>query len=89
MSKCVFGCGKELYWVQSADGKWHPFEDKDCKIPHDCPKKPIGVPRPTGTETAPPPSTQPAKAKVKVEPLSDEEILFVRKFRHWCKELAP
>lgn len=78
MSKACKWCGIELFWLEEPKGTWTPYEDEARTEIHDCPKKPAGVPRPPA---------EPPK-KVKVEPLTDKEIIFVRKFIHQQKMLT-
>jgi hypothetical protein len=76
MSKPCKYCQLAIFWSQE-DDRWVPYEDEARTKIHDCPKKSTAVP-------------EVGKPKpVKVTPSTDEEILFLRQFRHWCKDLAP
>lgn len=96
MSKPCKWCGVPIFWKEGdADDRWIPYEDEARNIVHDCPKKPIGVPRPTGEQMTPPTGQgqsvapkKPIEPKPGVPPLSDEEILWLRCFRHAINEWA-
>jgi hypothetical protein len=84
MTNCKW-CHQDIFWTQR-DQQWIPYDDEARTIPHDCPNKPTGSSRPPSAPTAP--ATSDTAKKIKADPLTDEEIIFVRKFHHFCKELA-
>jgi hypothetical protein len=93
MPKPCNWCKLPLFWYREDDGTRTPYEDEALTIRHDCPKKPgTGPPpamKPPRTQPIEAPQEKPPPKTQKVAALTDEEILFLRKFRHWCKELAP
>lgn len=71
-------CPTTIFWKQTETG-FVPYEDEARTKIHDCPNKP-GAQEPA--------TNGPAKP-VKVAPLTDGEILFVRKWKHFVEELQP
>jgi len=82
MSKPCKYCGFEIFWSQE-DDRWVPYEDEARTRIHDCPQKPRAAAQTESKPTAAPPAK-----KVPVQPLSDKEIIFVRKFIHEMKLLT-
>lgn len=65
MSQCKY-CGIPLFWQDAEDGSHVPYEDENYTVQHKCPKY---------KKPAPPPKQS------LVEPLSDDEVLWVRNLR--------
>ena len=94
MTKCKYGCGKEIFWNE--DGPpWIPHEDEALTKIHDCPKNPNKQQpkEPPKTPVAPKPPEKIEKPPIpirsvlhNVPPLSDDELNFYHKLFHLFKE---
>lgn len=75
-SKCKW-CPVTIFWSKTETG-FIPYEDEARTKVHDCPNKPGIQQQPAASE--------PQKA-LKVPPLTDREVLFLRKMVYFFEEL--
>lgn len=79
MPQCHW-CPKIIYYKQLQGGGFSACEDKELTIVHVCPN------RPRQGENPQQPQTAPTTKQVKIPPLTDREVLFLRKFVYFCEE---
>jgi hypothetical protein len=83
MSGTCKWCQATIFWKKTETG-FIPYEDEAKTKTHDCPNRPS---KPQETPKSEP-QKEPPKS-VKVTPLTDSEVLFVRKWKHFVEELQP